>query len=124
MGKNDKTRMLNLFDQTQVYFAVAPIDMRKQIDGIALCVQEVLSLDPYSRALFAFCNRQRDKVKVLYWHSNGFCLLYKRMEKGRFVWPKGAGGTVHFSVRELHWLLEGLSLDDLAGVEKVHFAKV
>jgi transposase len=76
--------MLNLSDQTQVYLARDPVDMRKQIDGLVLIVQEAFDLDPFDSAHFAFCNRQRDKIKVVYWHNNGFCLLYKRLEKGRF----------------------------------------
>jgi transposase len=71
--------MLSLSDQTQVYLARDPVDMRKQIDGLVLIVQEAFDLDPFDSALFAFCNRQRDKVKVVYWHNNGFCLLYKRL---------------------------------------------
>lgn len=105
--------MLSLSDQTQVYLARDPVDMRKQIDGLVMIVQEVFDLDPFAPALFAFCNRQRDKVKVLYWHKNGFCLLYKRLEKGRFQWPKQASDTLLSSERELKWLLEGLSLESL-----------
>lgn len=116
--------MLNLFDQTRVYFARDPVDMRRQIDGLALMVQETFALDPFSRALFAFCNRQRDKVKVLYWHDNGFCLLYKRMEKGRFQWPRCEGDTWHCSARELKWLLEGLSLSELSQVRRAAFQAV
>jgi transposase len=80
--------MLNLSDQTQVYLARDPVDMRKQIDGLVLILQEAFDLDPFDSALFAFCNRQRDKIKVVYWHNNGFCLLYKRLEKGGVQWPK------------------------------------
>jgi transposase len=76
--------MLSLSDQTQVYLARDPVDMRNQIDGLVLIVQEAFDLDPFAPALFAFCNRQRDKVKILYWHKIGFCLLYRRLERGRF----------------------------------------
>lgn len=116
--------MLNLFDQTQVYFARDPVDMRKQIDGLALLVQEHFALDPFSSVLFAFCNRQRDKVKVLYWHTNGFCLLYKRIEKGRFQWPGCKEQTLSCSARDLKWLLEGLSLQDLPQGKALKFSAV
>jgi len=98
--------------------------MRKQIDGIALQVQEVLELNPLLPTLFAFCNRQRDKVKILFWHDNGFCLLYKRLEKGRFQWPTTQNETLCCSTRELKWLLEGLALDDLQDQKKVMFKAV
>lgn len=98
--------------------------MRKQIDGLALLVQEAFTLDPFSRALFAICNRQRDKMKVLYWHDNGFCLLYKRLETGRFQWPRCADDTWRCSTHELTWLLEGLSLSDLTHVPRLNFTAV
>lgn len=116
--------MLSLFDQTEVYFARDPVDMRKQIDGLSLMVQEHFALDPFSPALFAFCNRQRDKVKVLYWHVNGFCLLYKRIEKGRFQWPKCHEGILACSARDLKWLLEGLSLLDLQQTKPLKFEAI
>ena len=72
--------VVNLDAHTKVYVGAEPVDFRKQIDGVALCVQEVLSLDPYSPSLFLFRNRIGDKVKLLYWHHNGFVLLYKRLE--------------------------------------------
>lgn len=116
--------MLSLYDQTQVYLARDPVDMSKQIDGLALIVQEVFELDPFKPALFAFCNRQRDKIKVLYWHKNGFCLFYKRLEKGRFQWPKNAEDTLLSSERELKWLLEGLFLESLPTQPSLHYESV
>jgi len=93
--------MFNLDSQSRVYLGAEPIDFRKQIDGIALQVQEVLGLDPYSPCLFVFRNRARDKLKLLYWHHNGFVLMYKRLEKGQFKWPLTQGHTsVPMSVRE------------------------
>ncbi len=61
--------------------------MRKSIDGLALMVSEVLELNPLSESLFVFCNRGRDKLKILHWQTNGFWLYYRRLEKGRFNWP-------------------------------------
>jgi transposase len=116
--------MLSLLDQAQVYFAREPVDMRKQIDGLSVLVQEVLLLDPFSSYLFAFCNRQRDKMKILYWHDNGFCVLYKRLEKGRFQWPRTDQNVFLCSSRELKWLLDGLSLENLKPRESLPFKYV
>jgi transposase len=58
-----------------------------------------------------FCNRQRNKLKMLLWDHNGFWLLYRRIERGTFQWPTGHEGTVTVSSRELHWLLDGLALE-------------
>lgn len=83
--------------------------MRKSIDGLAAIVQEQFALDPFSSALFVFCNRRRDKLKILHWAHAGFWLYYRRLERGSFQWP--AGGTVPLCLtqRELRWLLDGLS---------------
>ncbi len=97
--------------EQQVYLACGGTDMRKSIDGLAVLVKEVFALDPFSPCLFVFCNRQRDKLKILQWDRNGFWLHYRRLERGRFKWPdKADGGTVAVSRRELRWLLDGLSL--------------
>jgi transposase len=83
--------------------------MRKSIDGLAALVQEEFQLDPFS-ALFVFCNRKRDKLKILHWEHNGFWLYYRRLERGTFTWP-AEGTTRSVSVRELRWLLDGLTLE-------------
>jgi len=106
--------MFNIDTRTRVYIASKPVDFRKQIDGLALIVQETLELDPFSTHLFVFKNRSGDKLKLLYWHHNGYVLLYKRLEKGRFVWPKvNDQGTLCLGMRELHALLEGCDITRL-----------
>jgi|TARA_Y100001951_G_C11251075_1_gene246412 transposase len=96
----------------RVYLCREPVDMRKQIDGLALLVQEAMALDPFAAAVFVFGNRQRDKVKLLYWERNGFVVWYKRLERERFQWPKRLeGDTVTLSGQELNWLLDGYDLD-------------
>ena len=70
---------------------------------------DVLEADPFSSHLFVFCNRGRDKLKILYWHNKGFWLWYRRLERQRFWWPERCtAAPVRLSVRELGWLLEGL----------------
>lgn len=105
--------MLSVWHHTKVYLAREPIDMRRQIDGLALQVQEVLSLDPLSAHVFVFCNQRHDRIKGLYWDGNGFVLFYKRIERGRFAWPAMDGDCLELGVRELSWLLEGQSLRTL-----------
>ncbi|WP_028986163.1 IS66 family insertion sequence element accessory protein TnpB [Thermicanus aegyptius] len=96
----------------QVYLALGSTDMRKSIDGLAVLVKESFRLDPFSNALFVFCNRKRDKLKILYWENNGFWLYYRRLERGRFQWPDHVTDqTMHVTKRQLRWLLDGLSLD-------------
>jgi transposase len=84
--------------------------MRKSIDTLAILVAEQMALDPLSGHLFAFCNRKRDTVKILCWDRNGFCLYHKRLERDRFRWPDNATEVRRIGLRELRWLLDGLSL--------------
>lgn len=95
----------------RVYLARGSTDLRKSIDGLAALVQAEFQLDPFAPALFVFCNRHRDKLKILHWEHNGFWLWYRRLERGRFAWPAAGSGPVAISRRELRWLLDGLSWD-------------
>ncbi len=98
-------------------------DMRKQIDGLAALVEDVLEQDPFSNSLFVFCNRRRDKLKILLWQHNGFWLCYRRLERERFRWPAGAesAASIEVSARELHWLLDGLDIARIEGHRKAEF---
>jgi len=95
----------------RVFLCVSPVDFRKSINGLSLIVEQSLSLDPFQSALFVFVNRQCNKVKILYWEKNGFCLWYKSLQKQRFKWPKGhSAATVLVNGEELNWLLDGFDL--------------
>ena len=104
----------------RVYLAPGSTDMRKSIDGLAVLVKEVLQLDPFSPSLFVFCNRKRDKLKILQWEHSGFWLHYRRLERGRFEWPDARQTEpVVLTQRELRWLLDGLSLQQKQAHPKV-----
>jgi len=112
--------MLNKISVEQVYLACGSTDMRKSIDGLAAIVQEGFFLDPFSSCLFVFCNKYRNKLKILKWEHNGFWLYYRRLEKGVFQWPKeNTVSTMPINIRELNWLLDGLSLDQHLAHKKV-----
>lgn len=102
--------MLNLTGTSQVYLACGSTDMRKSIDGLAALVQEQFALNPFSSALFVFCNRKRDKLKILQWDHAGFWLYYRRLERGTFQWPAAGPSPLCLTQRELRWLLDGLAL--------------
>lgn len=103
--------MLTLSGTHRVYLACGATDLRKSIDGLAALIQEGFGLNPFSPSLFVFCNRERNKLKILYWDHNGFWLFYRRLERGTFQWPTGGERTLSISSRELRWLLDGLSLN-------------
>ena len=103
--------MMNLESAGQIYLAPGVTDLRKSIDGLSAIVSAVFELDPFSDRWFVFCNRQRDKLKILRWDHNGFWLYYRRLEKGRFKWPKETGPVLSVSRRQLQWLLDGLTIE-------------
>jgi transposase len=81
--------MMFTFPQTvQVYMAVDPTDMRKSFDSLAGATQNVMGQNPLSGHLFVFFNRERNRVKVLFWDKSGYCLYYKRLEQGTFHFPQ------------------------------------
>jgi transposase len=95
-----------------VHLACGDTDMRKAIDGLSLLVQGSFALDPFGEALFVFCNKRRDRLKILEWDGNGFWLHSKRLERGRFRWPAAdAEKTMTLSERELAHLLESPGLE-------------
>jgi len=113
-------------EHTRVYLAVGATDMRKQIDGLAALVKDVLEQDPLAESLFVFCNRHRDKLKILYWQRNGFWLWYRHLERERFRWPSGeeSAAAIEVSTRELRWLLDGLDINHLEGHRKADFGRL
>lgn len=103
--------MLNV-DGKRVYLACGATDMRKSIDGLCRIVSGSFDLDPFAEALFVFCNRNRDRVKILEWDGDGFWLYFKRLEKGRFKWPApGEDATMTLTGEELSYLLGGTRVE-------------
>ncbi|MGI6545613.1 MAG: IS66 family insertion sequence element accessory protein TnpB [Fastidiosipilaceae bacterium] len=95
----------------RVYLACGYTDLRKGIDGLALLVKEQFHLDPYEQSLFLFCGRRQDRIKALLFEGDGFLLLYKRLEKDRYQWPRTADELREISPQEYRWLMDGLTLD-------------
>lgn len=93
---------------TRVWLAAGVTDMRCGFNGLAARAQATLSEDPYSGHVFVFRGRRGDLIKVLWWSGDGLCLLAKRLERGRFVWPQADGGKAHLTQAQLSMLLEGI----------------
>ena len=103
--------MLNLTGK-RVYLACGHTDMRKSINGLSAVVEGSFKLDPFDGALFVFCNRSRDRVKILEWDGDGFWLYFKRLERGHFKWPApGMEATMTLSGEELSYLLGGTRVE-------------
>jgi transposase len=108
----------------RVYLGLGHTDMRKAIDGLSILVEQQLAYDPFSGHLFAFSNRRRTMVKILYWDRNGFCLWQKRLEKDRFRWPKSPCGSLEIEQRELQWLLDGLDITQRLAHDRLAYSRV
>jgi transposase len=107
----------------RVFLRPGPTDMRKQINGLAVLVEQTLRADPFSHAVFLFCNRERRILKAIYWDRTGFALWMKRLEKHRFPWPAtGERAKREISAGELEQLLAGI--DFWQAHEQLHYTKV
>jgi transposase len=109
----------------QVYLYSGIVDMRKSIDGLASLVELELDLSPMNEALCVFCNRKRDKIKLLYWERNGFILWYKRLEKQRFNWLSATDeAAIIIDGYQLNLLLDGLDIFNNKPHETLSFSTI
>jgi transposase len=104
--------------QVRIYLCAQPADMRRGFDTLAESVKEFLKHDPFSGNLFLFVSRGKDRMKILYWEKDGFCLWYKRLEEGAFRLPSvkdgpAGGASVELKATELAMLLEGIDLKSI-----------
>ena len=100
--------MIGLPAGTRIWIAAGVTDMRKGFPGLSAMVQTRLEENPFSGHVFVFRGRRGDLVKLLWWDGDGLCLFAKRLERGRFIWPRATGGTVRLTAAQLSMLLEGI----------------
>jgi transposase len=100
--------MIGLAPGARIWLVAGVTDMRKGFDGLAAQVQTVVRKDPFSGHLFVFRGRRGDRVKVLWWEGDGLCLFAKRLERGKFIWPRAENGKVALTPAQLSMLLEGI----------------
>lgn len=100
--------MISLANDVKVLVCLHPIDMRKGVNSITLLVIETLKQDPQSQQLFLFHNKSRDTIKAILWDKTGFILIYKKLEKGKFIFPQDIHNDyVEIESELLKWLLQG-----------------
>jgi len=123
VGCTDEAAGMKMFiDVSEVYLHRDPVDFRKSINGLSAIVELSMNLPLNSDALFVFCSRSRDKLKILYWDRTGFCLWYKRLERDKFKWPrKHDSNTISLSEEQLHWLLRGLDISAMQMHNSIEF---
>ncbi len=100
--------MLALTPTTRVFLVVGATDMRKSFNSLAAIVTGTLGADPTCGHLFVFCNRDRNRIKVLYWDGSGLWVCAKRLEKGTFAWPDSRTRQIDLTREEFVMLVAGL----------------
>jgi transposase len=100
--------MIALPTGTAIWIAAGVTDLRRGFDGLSAIVQTTLEESPFSGHVFVFRGRRGDLIKVLWWDGDGLCLFAKRLERGRFIWPKAENGKVSLTRAQLSMLLEGI----------------
>ena len=114
--------MLTFPSALRIFLAVEPVDMRKQFNGLWSLAEEKLKENPRSGAVFVFVNKDRDRVKMLYWDGTGPWVFAKRLERGRFTWPIGSDCTkLSLAPEALTMLLAGIDLKD--GCQKAWYER-
>lgn len=103
--------MLKNFKPGKIYLATGFTDLRNGIDGLAGIVQEQFQLNAFDDALFLFCGRRTDRIKGLYWDTNGFVLIYKRLEAGSFRWPRTRQEAIRITAQQYEWLCAGFEIE-------------
>jgi len=108
----------------EIYLYRAPVDFRKQAQGLALLVEQELGRSPFDGALYAFTNRRHDRIKCLLWEDNGFVLYYKALAEERFKWPSPSEELMELTAEQINWLLDGYDISLLKGHRVLHYESV
>jgi transposase len=103
--------MFRLAADLRVYLHREPIDFRSGINSLAIIVEQSMGLSPFERAVFAFCNRRRNRIKLLFYDRCGFVMLLRRLEEDKFHWPRRPQSVMTLSTEQLHWLLDGIDIE-------------
>lgn len=98
------------------YIVTGYTDMRKSIDGLMAVIEGTYSIEPDCSNAFLFCGRNCDRIKVIHIEKDGICLMYKRLHRGRYKWPRSSEEARLIDRRQLRWLLEGLSIDQKTAI--------
>ena len=101
----------NISNVQSIFIVCGYTDMRKSIDGLVAIIKDTYDLNPFDNSLFLFCGRRGDRLKAIHWEQDGFVLMYKRLEGGRFQWPRSKEEVRDITWQEFRWLMEGLSIE-------------
>lgn len=109
----------NGFDE--IYIAPGYTDLRYNIDGLARLIQDYYGLNPFKKnVIFMFCGRSSKKMKALVWEGDGFLLLYKRLEDGKFCWPRNEEEVMKITQKQFEYLMDGMNIMQKRNIHEVY----
>ena len=108
----------------QVYLYLKPVDFRKSFKGLSAIVECELGHNPFAGHLYAFTNRQRNKIKCLFWEQSGFVLYYKSLSEEKFKWPKSEQEVMSITGQQINWLLDGYDISAMKPHKKLQYESV
>src|ERR1700760_697808 len=97
----------------KVFLHREPVDFRAGINSLVTLVEQSMQLDPFARAVYAFHNRRRNRIKLLLYERNGFWLMLRRLEEDHFIWPRRQQAVIELTTEQLRWLLEGIDMEEI-----------
>ena len=119
-----KTTLRPCQSLSHIYLYRDPIDFRKACRGLAIIVEQELGKNPFSGTLYAFTNRQRNKIKCLFWDKNGFVMYYKALAEEKFKWPKKGDELITLNGEQINWLLDGYDISLMTPHKTLHYKHV
>ena len=115
----------NVAKITRVVLACGTVDLRKGIDGLSVIMGDKYKQNPFEKGtLFLFCGRRSDRIKGLLWMGDGFLLLYKRLENGKFQWPRNKDELKPITWQQFRWLMEGLKPEQKKVIKPAKIASI
>lgn len=111
-------------DVPLVYLHRDYVDFRKAINGLVEIIESQMSLSPYQDAIFVFCSKTKDKLKVIHWDRTGFVMWYKRLEKSKYAWPvRHDDEVIELTAEQWQWLLSGYNIVLMQGHEALYYGE-
>ena len=109
---------------SHIYVAAGYTDLRSGVNSLASIVQDIFNLDPFSDSLFLFCGRRADRMKALYWDKSGFVMVYKRIEDGRYRWPRKERTVITITEQQFEWLMTGMDVHQNPSIRNIENPKL
>lgn len=117
--------MIDLKNFEKIYLYRHFVDMRKCISGLSVIVQSDMKLDPFGKYMFVFCNKRKNRLKIIYWDKTGFACWFKKLEEEKFKWPiKIEYEVIQLTTIQIGWLLDGFDILKMVPHKELNYESV